>query len=88
MVKKISWILSIGISLFLVVLWPMIMMNFGDFTIGAFKFWIVIGQIFIFLSLIYSLFGPTLDHYFALYSKKNNKVLPIKVVKNKRKVKK
>lgn len=66
-VKKVSWFLSIILSFFFLAVWPLISLNFGDFSEIAFKFWMIIGQIFIFLSLIYSLFGPLAETYIADY---------------------
>jgi hypothetical protein len=42
---------------------------FGDYDVGTFKFWIIIGQIFVFLSFSYSVFGPLLENIYQKYIK-------------------
>jgi hypothetical protein len=60
-VKRVSWILSISLTLFLIVIWPAIMVNFGDYSAEAFKFWIIIAQIFVFIAFVYSLLSPFVE---------------------------
>ena len=69
LVKKISWILSISLTFFFIILWPLIMVMFGDYDVSTFKFWIIIGQIFVFLSFAYSVFGPLLENIYKKYIK-------------------
>lgn len=63
-VKRVSWILSIGLTLFLIILWPVIMTVAGDYSLPVFKFWIIIGHIFVYISFIYCLIGPIVETYY------------------------
>lgn len=78
-VKRVSWGLSISLTLFLIILFPLIMVNFGDFDVRAFKFWIIIGQIFLFASFLYSFMAPFIEYlyeYLKNYKKKALKIEP------------
>jgi hypothetical protein len=37
------------------------MVNFGDYSSDVFKFWIIIAQIFVFISFAYSLLSPFVE---------------------------
>lgn len=37
---------------------------FGDYSLPVFKFWIIIGHIFVYISFIYCLFGPLVETYY------------------------
>jgi hypothetical protein len=63
-VKKCSWILSIGLTVFLIVVWPTILVNFGDYSEAMFKFWLIVGQAFILLAFIYSLLSPFIENIY------------------------
>lgn len=64
MVKRVSWVLSISLTIFLIFFWPILNVFFGVFSLSAFKFWIVIGHIFVFISFFYCLLGPVVEHYY------------------------
>lgn len=81
-VKRVSWGLSISLTLFLIILFPLIMVNFGDFDVRAFKFWIIIGHIFLFASFLYSFMAPFIEYlyeYLKNYKKKALKIEPTNI---------
>lgn len=63
-VKRVSWIIALSLTLFLIFLWPIIMTVFGDYSLPVFKFWIIIGHIFVYFSFIYCLIGPLVEIYY------------------------
>ena len=46
------------------------MINFGDYSLDVFKFWILIGQIFVFISFIYSFLSPPLENFYIDHFKR------------------
>ncbi len=76
-VKRVSWVLSISLTVFLIILVPLIMVNFGDFSLRAFKFWIIIGQIFLFASFIYSFMAPLAEYLYTFFKDFKKKALKI-----------
>lgn len=62
-VKKVSFFLALFLSFFFVILWPVISVSFDDFSLVAFRIWILIGQIFIVASFVYFLVAPYLERY-------------------------
>ena len=43
------------------------MLNFGDYSSGIFKFWIIIAQIFVYASFLYTLLSPFLEMVYNRY---------------------
>lgn len=60
-VRKCSWILSITLTVFVIIVWPIIMIILGNFDYSAFKFWLIVGQVFIFISFVFCLIGPFIE---------------------------
>lgn len=82
-VKKVSWALSIILSIIFLAIIPLISLNFGDFSLDTFKFWIIIAQIFVFGSLLYSIFAPFSENYILKFLiNRTKKIIPKKVSKN------
>lgn len=83
-VKKTSWILSIILTFFFLAAWPLISLNFGDYSLEAFRFWIIIGQIFVFMALIYCLIAPFTENCILQFLiKRAKKIIPKKQNKKK-----
>lgn len=78
-VKRVSWILAFAITFILVVLWPAISVNFEDFSLTAFKIWIIVGQIFVILSFLFLLTGPLVEYcitkIFELNERRKSKII-------------
>ena len=63
-VKKVSWVLSLFLTLFFLLIFPVICVSFNNYNLTVFTFWIIIGQIFIFIAFIFLLIGPLFESYF------------------------
>lgn len=62
--KRVSWFVSIGMSLLFIVIWPVVSLAFDDFSLAAFNFWIITGHVLIFASAAFFLFGPLIERHF------------------------
>ena len=62
--KRVSWFVSIGMSLLFIIIWPVVSLAFDDFSLAAFNFWIISGHVLIFISAAFFLFGPLIERHF------------------------
>lgn len=62
--KRVSWFVSIGMSLLFIIIWPVVSLAFDDFSLAAFNFWIISGHVLIFTSAAFFLFGPLIERHF------------------------
>lgn len=63
-VKKGVWIVSLLVTFFYIIIWPVVSVSFGDFSLVVFRFWIIIGHVFIAILLAYFLIAPLVESYF------------------------
>lgn len=61
--KHVTWVLAFFMAFFFIIIWPIMGVSFDDFSYASFRFWIIIGQTFIFASCVFFLVGPFVEYY-------------------------